>query len=456
MSKLSLQVSLLECVRSDLQLSVKDFCSRLSLSESDYTAFLHSNSLRNFPPRSLGHLRELMLEMERKNLDMFRTQAEAKTKSYFLSSKILLHMDKVTDLQGSSPEQVGPITIELHPSNICNHRCPSCTFNTPDRQTRDGEKWTSIFDIDLLDPLIEDMNELGVCGVCLSGGGEPMLHPDLDTIIRKIYAAGIDVALITNGSLLYKDTDVARRTIAAIVDCCTFIRISADAGSQQSYETMHGKASAVNFENLLRGIQKLGQTKLDKNSDVTIGISYLLTPNNYLELIPAIIEMREIPGLDYFQVKPMEVPPIQRGISLDMIYWDRRIFDTLVMLAAYERPGFSIHTPGFKFIDILQSETDGLPFSRCWCHPFYPTVCADGTVIVCCHMIDYGFDGNDIGVYGKLSKNRRLIDLWRDPRRYTIGSNITVRMCPANCKLASANKMLDSIYSSAPHSSFLS
>lgn len=452
-----LHTGLLERVRSDLQLSLKDFCSRLSLSLEDYAAFLRADNLRNFPPRSLGHLRNIMLEMERANLDSFKSHSGARATGYFHSSKILRHMRKVAGIEGGNPERVGPITVELHPSNICNHRCPGCTFNIP-RRSQDREAgnnlWKAQLDVDLLDDLIEDMADLEVSGVILSGGGEPLLHPDITTIMRKIHAAGIEVGLVTNGSMLNREG--GEEIIAAILESCTWCRISVDAGSQEGYEQMHGRSSAVDFSKLLEGIRRLGAAKLAAKSEVTLGVSYLLTPRNYLELVTAVILFREIEGLDYFQVKPMEIPPLERGMKLDHIYWDRRIFDTLVMLGAYEREGFAVYTPGYKFVDILLSETDGLPFSKCWCHPFCPTITADGTVIVCCHMLDYVFKGSSIGVYGKLSKERRFKDLWMDKARFAVGDEIVVRMCPSNCKLAEANKTLEQMYNDSPHSSFLS
>jgi len=400
-----------------------------------------------------------MLEMERANLDKFKTHSASRATGFFHSSKILRHVDKVSALDAERPEEVGPITVELHPSNVCNHHCPGCTFSIPKRAKEHGEQgqfWKAKFDMDLFSKLLEDMVKLKVRGVILSGGGEPLLHPQLAQIIRGIHAAGIEVGLVTNGSLLYKDTAEMAEVIEAVVECCAWCRVSVDAGSQEGYEKMHGQVAAVNFEKLIAGIVRLGIAKEHVGSNTTLGVSYLMTPGNYLEIITSVLQFREIEGLDYFQVKPLEIPPVERGMSIDSIYWDRRIFDTLVMLGAYERDGFAIYTPGYKFVAVLLSETDGLPFSKCWCHPFCPTICADGTVLVCCHMMDYVFSRSGIGVYGKLSKERRFVDLWVNEDRHATGQAVVVRMCPSNCKLAEANKTLEQMYNDSPHSNFLS
>ena len=42
-------------------------------------------------------------------------------------------------------------------------------------------------------------------GIITLSGGEPLLHPDLDTIIRRIRSHGAIATLITNGYLLSRD-----------------------------------------------------------------------------------------------------------------------------------------------------------------------------------------------------------------------------------------------------------
>src|SRR5437879_7526214 len=48
---------------------------------------------------------------------------------------------------------------------------------------------------------VDKLGELGTSVVTISGG-EPLLHPELDEIIRRIRRHGIIAGLITNGYLL--------------------------------------------------------------------------------------------------------------------------------------------------------------------------------------------------------------------------------------------------------------
>lgn len=456
-----LSSNLIEQVRQDLGLTVRDFCSRLTIAMDDYVAFISADNLRNFPPRAVSQLREIMLGMERANLEKFRAHLVDRAASPFQSAKIMRHLDKLTQLQGPHPEQAGPITVEFHLTNLCNHRCPACTFGIPEAHIRhakaDGEQpWRKMFDTDLLEPMLEDFTALGVRGIVLSGGGEPLLHKDAAHVMRRIKAHGFELGLVTNGSLLHGEGGAAADLRAAILETCVWCRISVDAGSQEIYEQMHGRGSAVRFDQLIAGITQLAQEKQAAGASCTIGTSYLLTPWNYTDLLPAVCVFRDIDGVDYFQVKPAEVPPMDRGMRLDNIFWDRRIFDTLIMIGAYQHDRFAVYTLSFKFADMLLSETDGLPFSRCWGHPFYPTVCADGSVIICCHMLEYVFRGSPVGVYGRISAEHRFRDLWLTRDRYAVGAGIAIRMCPSNCKLSEANKTLEQIVNASPHANFIS
>jgi hypothetical protein len=180
-------------------------------------------------------------------------------------------------------------------------------------------------------------------------------------------------------------------------------------------------------------------------SNTTLGISFLLTPYNFFDLIPAITLFREIRGLDYFQIKPIVITPSER-INAGMAFWDDRLFELLCSIKDYETESFKIFTLSYKFMDMfLQGET-GLPFQKCRGHPLYPTVSADGSVLVCCHMLNNLLDGNSTGIYGRITEAVRFIDIWNKESRWKEGDGVQVCSCPVNCKLSETNKVLESLH----------
>lgn len=444
---------MLECVRGDLRLGPAEFAERLGLPPADYDLIVRSGITDNIPPRVRQRLESLLLDMETANVEAYRLQLAKSEFGVFSGAKLHHHLDKVAVLQ-SDPESATPVTVELHLSNLCGHKCPSCTFGIPE-QEKSGVG-SATFDVSLLPRLISDLKAMGVRAVEVSGGGEPTLHPEAGRVLSELRSAGFDVGLVTNGWFLERP-DVRHIELRdTILRCATWCRVSVDAGSQEVYEKTHGRATHINFDKLVGGIRTLARRKLESGSRATLGISFLVSRENYLDLVPAVCLFRDVPGLDYFQVKPFAVLPVERASSPHLVFWDRRLFDTLVALEAYARPGFAIHTAGYKFVDMVVAESRGLPFKKCHGHPFYPTIGADGSVMVCCHMLNNQLDGNGNGVYGRIDAETSFADLWASSRRFEVGAGMDTRLCPVNCKLSETNKILDGVLGDFPtHGNFI-
>ena len=85
-----------------------------------------------------------------------------------------------------------PVLAHLIPTRRCNIACAYCN------EYDDFSRPVPIEDLVRRTDLLAD---LGVSVVTLSGG-EPMLHPQLDDLIRHIRSRGMIAGLITNGYLL--------------------------------------------------------------------------------------------------------------------------------------------------------------------------------------------------------------------------------------------------------------
>lgn len=89
---------------------------------------------------------------------------------------------------------IPPIHVQLIPTNKCNLNCDFCSCSDEDRT-----KEASLSD---LYSIIADMARLGTQAVSITGGGDPMLHPDINDIIKTASSFDIDVGLVTNGTLI--------------------------------------------------------------------------------------------------------------------------------------------------------------------------------------------------------------------------------------------------------------
>src|SRR6185295_11985768 len=85
-----------------------------------------------------------------------------------------------------------PILVQIIPIRRCNIDCGYCN---------EYDKVSEPVPIDVMTARIDKLAALGTSVVAFSGG-EPMLHPDLDELIRHIRSRGMMAGLITNGYFL--------------------------------------------------------------------------------------------------------------------------------------------------------------------------------------------------------------------------------------------------------------
>ncbi len=85
-----------------------------------------------------------------------------------------------------------PLLVQIIPIRRCNIDCGYCN---------EYDKTSPPIPTDVMMRRIDKLHELGTSVVAFSGG-EPMLHPDLDDLIRHIRSHGMLAGLITNGYFL--------------------------------------------------------------------------------------------------------------------------------------------------------------------------------------------------------------------------------------------------------------
>src|SRR5260221_14130153 len=101
-----------------------------------------------------------------------RLRQGAPRDAQFDASKLLWHTEALNSwLKGSL---VSPVTLELDVSLVCNDRCPTCVHGFAH-----GGRFLSMQHIA---EILAEASDLGVRGLTLSGGGEPLGHPDIGRI----------------------------------------------------------------------------------------------------------------------------------------------------------------------------------------------------------------------------------------------------------------------------------
>ena len=102
----------------------------------------------------------------------------------------LLHQQVVKD------GKIMPIHIQLILTNACNLDCAFCSCS--DRDQKNELAREQISDILTL------CSERGTKAMTITGGGEPLMHKEINEVIRDGKRLGIKTGLVTNGILLKK------------------------------------------------------------------------------------------------------------------------------------------------------------------------------------------------------------------------------------------------------------
>ena len=231
----------------------------------------------------------------------------AKKWNPFNSSKLLAQVYRWRLIKrGQNIPQPALVTVD--PINACNLSCKWCNASFI------LNKRHSIIEKDVLLELADFLKEwrgstewqAGVEAVCIAGGGEPLLHPDIGSFIERCVANNIEVGVVTNGTYIDRFLEP--------LSLCTWVGVSVDAGSARTYFRMKGKDY---FDKVCNNISMLHEfisskpCRLGMNKPgYGISYKYLLYKDNINEVAKGAKIAAEI-GCKNFHLRPA-------GIS-----WDR-------------------------------------------------------------------------------------------------------------------------------------
>ncbi len=136
-----------------------------------------------------------------------------------------IHIPKEFDYKPGAEDF--PLMCVLSFVYICNAGCPNCPYNNSD--IRATYKNALIMPEDIFKRIADECAE-HQCYLRLSGGGEPMLHPQATPLMAYAKNKGCKIGLITNGSN-FTEKDL-RILINSQVD---LIEFSVDAPDEETY-----------------------------------------------------------------------------------------------------------------------------------------------------------------------------------------------------------------------------
>lgn len=180
--------------------------------------------------------------------------------------------------------------LQVESAIACNLRCVMCPWveirsKAANRGLMTEEIWAAIR------PHLKD-----VASVDLTGGGEPLLQPNLARWMAEASAAGCETGILTNGLLLN------RETVEKLMDAgWDWLCVSMDGATQELYEKIRkGSDYRIVTENLAR----VG--KLRKNGKPKTMITFVLMNINFHE-VEEIVWLAHRLGVDQVNFKQCDV-----------------------------------------------------------------------------------------------------------------------------------------------------
>lgn len=201
--------------------------------------------------------------------------------------------------------------LYIEATNQCNLNCRTCIRNIWDEPQ--GKMSRQVFS-----RLVDGLKRFTpVPNVVFGGMGEPLFHPDIVEMVRKVKSLGGKVDLITNGTLLSKELSLA--LIRAGLDR---LWVSLDGATPENFADV--RLGAV-FQNLLGNLHSFSDARKEASviSDcgslprAELGISFVAMKRNISEL-PAVVDIGRSFGAKHFLVT--NVLPYTKEMIDEILY----------------------------------------------------------------------------------------------------------------------------------------
>jgi MoaA/NifB/PqqE/SkfB family radical SAM enzyme len=163
----------------------------------------------------------------------------------------------------------GPFHLEIHPADRCNVDCFFCSTAVL--------RGTDELPRTRFESLLEEAVTLGTRSIRLAGGGEPLFHREIGSILEHVKRLGLRIENITtNGVLLLP------KILDVLIDTCDELTISLNTVGAASYAEMM-KTSERNYDRVLNNVRALVERR-GKRSTPRVVVQFLVWRKNHTQI----------------------------------------------------------------------------------------------------------------------------------------------------------------------------
>jgi len=337
--------------------------------------------------------------------------------------KIVWFPDKLNSLRNK--KVTAPLYVRIKPTNRCNHNCFFCVYNKSYANMHENMIRQDEISREKILEILFDLKKIGVKAITYSGGGEPLIHPNIIEIMNKTLEYNIDLSILTNGQKLNGER-------AKILSKAKWVRISIDYFDEVGFKTSRGGSSKM-FLEIIDNIKKFAKEPHDGDFEV----NFIITKENYKGLEKAAKLLKSL-GIDNVRFSPVWIKNMTNyhdSIKKEVIQSIKNIKEK------FEDNNFKIysgyHKAAISKIALYRS------YTKCPFMQIVPVIGADSNVYNC-HNQSY----SEEGIIGSI-KNQTFSDLWFSEKTSKYFESFNPQehcqgiQCTADKKNVLLNNMLD-------------
>jgi MoaA/NifB/PqqE/SkfB family radical SAM enzyme len=268
--------------------------------------------------------------------------------------------------------------------------------------------------------ILDDCAAIGVKAIEFTGGGEPTVHKDWAEIIAHALSLGLQCALVTNG---------VRLNAFPMLEALTWLRVSLDAGTAETYERIRQSKA---WPTVMRNLESVGKLR-----GPLVGVGFVITRENYGELVRA-CEIAKGYGIPYVRVSAM-FSEAGAGYYDGIEGW----------INAERMAARTLQDERFRVIDFFDNRVEDLrqaapDYSFCGYQQFVTYIGGDQKVYTCCT--------NAYTPHGEIGdlREQRFAEWFATTRR----RDFNARSCH-HCQYHGINRVVNYMLSEPAHVEFV-
>lgn len=191
-----------------------------------------------------------------------------------------------------------PVRVDIDITQKCNSHCSFC-FKKKYQAGIYHNQWVPK---EVLENLLSQLAALGIKSIRYCGGGEPLLHPEINELLSLPRKFNLKLSIITNGDYMNKEKS---KLILKYVDKLHWsLNAATDELRFDLHKSLEGANRIFETQEYIRFIIENRKNKNPNTRKPLVWATYLILHENIKEIVAAAKKMKQL-GIDSISYRPV-------------------------------------------------------------------------------------------------------------------------------------------------------